>query len=145
MKKLFCLFLVFAFFSCDFYQNSKNHINPAQTIETITLLGDTLSSPEIKKGKSFDQFKSAQITYFDNQNDAEALIWYGRRTAYMGYYKEAIKLFTLGIKNHPNDARFYRHRGHRYISTRQYDNAITDFERPLNNKGINEAESMIPV
>ena len=49
----------------------------------------------------------------------------------MGYYKEAIKLFTLGIKNHPNDARFYRHRGHRYISTRQYDNAITDFEKAV--------------
>lgn len=131
MKKLIYFFLVFAFFSCDSYQNSKNHINPTQTIETITLLGDTLRSPEIKKGKSFDQFKSAQITYFDNQNDTEALIWYGRRTAYMGYYKEAIKLFTLGIKNHPNDARFYRHRGHRYISTRQYDNAISDFEKAV--------------
>ena len=130
MKKLFLLtFLII--FSCDSYQNSKKHINPTQTIETITLLGDTLRSPEIKKGKSFDQFKSAQITYFNNQNDAEALIWYGRRTAYMGYYKEAIKLFTLGIKNHPNDARFYRHRGHRYISTRQYDNAITDFEKAV--------------
>ena len=130
MKKLFLLtFLII--FSCDSYQNSKNHINPTQTIETITLLGDTLRSPEIKKGKTFDQFKSAQITYFDNQNDAEALIWYGRRTAYMGYYKEAVKLFTLGIKNHPNDARFYRHRGHRYISTRQYDNAISDFEKAV--------------
>jgi len=130
MKKLFLLtFLII--FSCDSYQNSKKHINPTQTIETITLLGDTLRSPEIKKGKSFDQFKSAQITYFDNQNNAEALIWYGRRTAYMGYYKEAIKLFTLGIKMHPNDARFYRHRGHRYISTRQYDNAISDFEKAV--------------
>jgi tetratricopeptide (TPR) repeat protein len=130
MKKLFLLtFLII--FSCDSYQNSKKHINPTQTIETITLLGDTLRSPEIKKGKSFDQFKSAQITYFDNQNNAEALIWYGRRTAYMGYYKEAIKLFTLGIKTHPNDARFYRHRGHRYISTRQYDNAISDFEKAV--------------
>ena len=130
MKRLFLLtFLII--FSCDSYQNSKNNINPTQTIETITLLGDTLRSTEIEKGKSFDQFKSAQITYFDNQNDAEALIWYGRRTAYMGYYKEAIKLFTLGIKNHPNDARFYRHRGHRYISTRQYDNAISDFEKAV--------------
>ena len=130
MKKLFLLtFLII--FSCDSYQNSKKHINPTQTIETITLLGDTLRSPEIKKGKSFDQFKSAQITYFDNQNNAEALIWYGRRTAYMGYYKEAIKLFTLGIETHPNDARFYRHRGHRYISTRQYDNAISDFEKAV--------------
>ena len=131
MKYFYLLSISLAIFSCDSYQNSKNHINPTQTIETITLLGDTLSSPEIKKGKSFDQFKSAQITYFDNQNDAEALIWYGRRTAYMGYYKEAIKLFTLGIKNHPNDARFYRHRGHRYISTRQYDNAINDFEKAV--------------
>ena len=130
MKRLFLLtFLII--FSCDSYQNSKNNINPTQTIETITLLGDTLRSTEIEKGKSFDQFKSAQITYFDNQNNAEALIWYGRRTAYMGYYKEAIKLFTLGIKNHPNDARFYRHRGHRYISTRQYDNAINDFEKAV--------------
>ena len=131
MYRLIFLSISLALFSCDSYQNSRNHINPTQTIETITLLGDTLGSPEIKKGKSFDQFKSAQITYFDNQNDAEALIWYGRRTAYMGYYKEAIKLFTLGIKNHPNDARFYRHRGHRYISTRQYDNAISDFEKAV--------------
>ena len=72
MKKLFLLtFLII--FSCDSYQNSKKHINPTQTIETITLLGDTLRSPEIKKGKSFDQFKSAQITYFDNQNDADII------------------------------------------------------------------------
>ena len=131
MNRLIFLSISLALFSCDSYQNPKNHINPTQTIETITLLGDTLRSPEIKKGKSFDQFKSAQITYFDNQNNAEALIWYGRRTAYMGYYKEAIKLFTLGIKTHPNDARFYRHRGHRYISTRQYDNAISDFEKAV--------------
>ncbi|MDG2371703.1 MAG: hypothetical protein P8L83_03725 [Flavobacteriaceae bacterium] len=129
MKYFYLLSISLALFSCDSYQNSKNHINPSKTIETITLLGDTLRSPEIKKGKSFDQFKSAQITYFDNQNNAEALIWYGRRTAYMGYYKEAIKLFTLGIKTYPNDPRFYRHRGHRYISTRQYDNAISDFEK----------------
>ena len=88
MTRFYLLHISLVLFSCNSYQNSKNHINPTQTIETITLLGDTLSSPEIKKGKSFDQFKSAQITYFNNQNDAEALIWYGRRTAYMGYYKE---------------------------------------------------------
>ena len=142
MNRLIFLSISLALFSCDSYQNSKNHINPTQTIETITLLGDTLRSPEIKKGKSFDQFKSAQITYFDNQNNAEALIWYARRTAYMGYYKEAIKLFTLGIKTHPNDARFYRHRGHRYISTRQYDNAISDFEKAvqLTNQKIDQIE-----
>jgi len=129
MKKLFFVVVFIYLFSCNDYRKTKTQSNPAQTIETITLLGDTLRSPEIKKGKTFDQFKSAQTTYFDNQNNAEALIWYGRRTAYMGYYKEAIKLFTLGTKKYPNDARFYRHRGHRYISTRQYEKAISDFEK----------------
>ena len=126
-----CKLLIFIFpflFCCDSHQNSKNYIKPLKTIETITMLGDTLRSPNIKKGKTLDQFKLAQANYFNNKNDPEALIWYGRRTAYMGYYKEAIKLFTQGVNTFPNDARFYRHRGHRYISTRQYDNAISDFQ-----------------
>jgi tetratricopeptide (TPR) repeat protein len=131
MKYLYLLSIVLILFSCNTFQNQKKNNNPIQTIETITILGDTLHSPEIKDGKSFDQFKSAKTTYFDNQNNAEALIWYGRRTAYLGYFQEAIKLFTLGIKNHPDDARFYRHRGHRYISTRQYDKAISDFKKAV--------------
>ena len=130
MKNL-VLFIVLILFSCNSYKNSNNLTNPTQTIETITLLGDTLKSPDINNGKSFDQFKSAQITYYNNQNNADSLIWYGRRTAYIGYYKEAIRLFTLGIETYPNDARFYRHRGHRYISTRQYDKAISDFEKAV--------------
>ena len=131
MKYLYLLSIVLFLFSCNTFQNQKKNNNPIQTIETITILGDTPHSPEIKDGKSFDQFKSAKTTYFDNQNNAEALIWYGRRTAYLGYFQEAIKLFTLGIKNHPDDARFYRHRGHRYISTRQYNKAISDFKKAV--------------
>ena len=117
--------------SCQSNQNSFKLVYPSKTIETITLLGDTLTSPDIKDGKSFNNFKSAQINYFENENSPEALIWYGRRVAYLGYYREAIKIFTLGIENFPNDARLYRHRGHRYISTRQYDNAISDFKKAL--------------
>jgi hypothetical protein len=37
-------------FSCDSYQNSKDQFSLNQTIEAVTLLGDTLSSPEIKQG-----------------------------------------------------------------------------------------------
>ena len=88
-------------------------------------------APEIKEGKSLDQFKLAQNNYFSDQENPEMLIWYGRRVAYLGYFKEAIKIYTLGIEKFPYDARFYRHRGHRYISTRQYDNAINDFKRAL--------------
>ena len=131
MKQLYQLSIILILFSCNTFQNQEKNNTPLQTIETITLLGDTILSPEIKDGKSFNQFKSSKIKYFDEKNDSNNLIWYGRRTAYLGYYQEAIKLFTLGIKNHPNDARFYRHRGHRYISTRQYNKAINDFKKAV--------------
>ncbi len=57
----------------------------------------------------------------------DPLIWIGRRHAYMGDYQKAIEVFSAGIEAFPNDPRFYRHRAHRYISTRQLDKAITDW------------------
>lgn len=70
----------------------------------------------------------AREAYAKNSGLADELIWYGRRTAYTGEYKEAIKIFTEGVKKFPNDPRIYRHRGHRYITLRCFDDAIRDFE-----------------
>ena len=117
--------------SCSFNQKTNNDHLLLQTTETITLLGDTLISPVIKEGESLDEFKSAQKIYFNNEDNSESLIWYGRRAAYLGYYQKAIDLYSEGIKKYPDDARFYRHRGHRYISTRQYDKAIKDFRKAI--------------
>ena len=114
--------------SCNISLKTNNDYLPSQITETITLLGDTLRSPKLKEGKSLNQYKLAQKSYFKDLNNPELLIWYGRRTAYLGYYQEAINLFSKGIGKHPNDPRFYRHRGHRYISTRQYEKAIQDFQ-----------------
>jgi tetratricopeptide (TPR) repeat protein len=65
---------------------------------------------------------------FDKNPTAETMIWLGRRTAYLGNYQEAIKIFTDGIVKYPKDARFYRHRGHRLITLRCFDDAVKDFE-----------------
>ena len=62
-------------------------------------------------------------------NDADAIIWFGRRLAYLGRFREAIDVFTAGAKKFSNDARFYRHRGHRRITVRQIDLAIADFRK----------------
>jgi tetratricopeptide (TPR) repeat protein len=62
-------------------------------------------------------------------NDPDALIWVGRRNAYLGEYRVAIMAFTEGIRRFPNDPRMYRHRGHRYITLRRFDDAITDLEK----------------
>lgn len=64
-----------------------------------------------------------------NPQDADALIWLGRRTAYLGRFAEAIRVYTEGIRRHPRDARFYRHRGHRYLTLRCFGAAVADLER----------------
>lgn len=72
---------------------------------------------------------TAKQAYEKDSTNAEALIWYGRRTAYLGRYMEAIDIFSRGIRLHPTDARFYRHRGHRYITVRCFDQAIVDLAK----------------
>ncbi|NND16131.1 MAG: hypothetical protein HKN89_07380 [Eudoraea sp.] len=79
----------------------------------------TLSPLELK-------YQEAKLLYENEPEQPENLIWYGRRTAYLGNYEEAIDLYTKGVVKFPEDPRFLRHRGHRYISTRQFDKAIAD-------------------
>jgi tetratricopeptide (TPR) repeat protein len=101
-------------------------------VEAVSLLGDTLRPPPLSDAAREDReanFAEALTAYEANPNDADAIIWLGRRTAYLGRYREAIEVFTEGITKHPNDARMYRHRGHRYISVRMFPNAIADFEK----------------
>ncbi|MCE2777850.1 MAG: hypothetical protein LW824_09555, partial [Algoriphagus sp.] len=37
-------------------------------------------------------FEQAKTVFEANPNDVEALIWYGRRTAYLGRYRQAIAI-----------------------------------------------------
>jgi tetratricopeptide (TPR) repeat protein len=75
--------------------------------------------------------RSAEKKYKNDSLTDEHIIWYGRRLAYLGYYKEAIDIYTKGIKLHSGNARFYRHRAHRYITLRCYDNAIADLKKAI--------------
>lgn len=59
----------------------------------------------------------------------ELIIALGRAQASVWRYRDAIATYTLGIQMDPGYAMLYRHRGHRYISTRQFDKAIADLER----------------
>jgi len=70
----------------------------------------------------------AEAVHLDKPNAADSIIWLGRRMAYLGRYKDAVRVFSSGAVLHKNDARFYRHRGHRYITLRCFDDAIKDLE-----------------
>lgn len=127
------LLLLPLFFAC---QNTTPKATEEQTVpalrpqlEAITLLGDSLFSSSPEAGQALSNYEAAKAHYEANPGDVEALIWYGRRTAYLGHFRKAIDIYTEGISKHPEDARLYRHRGHRYISTRQFEQAIDDFEK----------------
>ncbi len=105
----------------------------AETTPDITsLLGRRLTAtslaPEAESTMKI-QLAEAIAVWDKDRDNADALIWVGRRTAYLGRYREAIELFSDGVARHPADARMYRHRGHRYLTVREIDKAIADFEK----------------
>jgi len=96
-----------------------------------SLLGQPLepeSMPPEAAARMERQLEQAMVSWAADRDDADALIWAGRRTAYLGRYREAIAIFSEGIERHPDDARMYRHRGHRYLTVREIDRAIADLE-----------------
>ncbi len=111
------------------------HLKGAATstiVEATSLTGQPLYRPEpsgATRERMEAQLAAARRAFENAPGNADSLIWLGRRTAYLGRFNEAIDIYTKGIAEHPTDARMYRHRGHRYLSTRQIPKAIEDFER----------------
>ncbi len=99
--------------------------------EATSLLGEPLHPMVLDSAVEaglMARIDSAEAAHTADPMDADATIWLGRRLAYAGYYRAAIDVFTEGIETHPDDARFYRHRGHRYITVRELDRAVDDLE-----------------
>lgn len=98
----------------------------------MSLAGKPLARPDyppsvVAEGEK--QLEVARAELAKNPDSADALIWVGRREAYLGRFRDAIATFSNGVKRFPRDARFLRHRGHRYITVREFDRAIADFEK----------------
>lgn len=98
--------------------------------EVTALTGAPLSAPEPlpNAGKLEADLAAAREAWRQRPDDPEALIWVGRRLGYLWRYRESIDAFTQGIARWPDDARFYRHRGHRYITMRDFPHAQADLE-----------------
>lgn len=84
--------------------------------------------PESER-KHEEERAKAEAAFAKDPSDADALIWQGRRTAYLGRVRDAIEVFSRGVERFPEDARFLRHRGHRWITLRELDKAIEDLTR----------------
>lgn len=103
---------------------------PASVRQATSLLGRPLQSAA-PDADTLAKLEAARADYQRDPGNIDNVIWYGRRLAYAGDYREAIRVYTRGIEQHPEDARLYRHRGHRYITVRDFDRAIADLERAV--------------
>jgi tetratricopeptide (TPR) repeat protein len=100
--------------------------------EATSLLGVPLFAPELpaeRRAAMEADLEKARAAQERAPDDPEALLWLGRRTAYLGRYREAVAIFSRGVERWPEDPRFLRHRGHRLITLRRLDEAIADLGR----------------
>lgn len=101
-----------------------------RTDRAVSLLGRPLSpAPTTEDDKRLKDLADARRELAERPNDPERVVWVGRRLGYLWRMNDAIDVFTRGIAAHPDYAPLYRHRGHRYLSLRRFDEAIADFER----------------
>ncbi|MCB0636780.1 MAG: tetratricopeptide repeat protein [Lewinella sp.] len=124
-RHAFALILSAGIFACQ--PDSPPAQPAAPAYQAISLLGDTLV-PAPPSDALLEKLAQREQAYETDTTDLDALIWYGRFLAYAGDYRAAIKLYTLGLKRWPQEPHLLRHRGHRYLSIREFDRAIADFE-----------------
>ena len=65
-------------------------------------------------------------TAYENALTIDSATWYGRLLGYQGLMREAIQVYTAGLKKHPDSAKLLRHRAHRYFNLREFDRSIED-------------------
>ena len=99
--------------------------------EVISLLGRPLYAirDSEKLVKLEADLEAAREELTQNPDDPAKIVWVGRRLGYLWRMNEAIAVYTEGIAKHASYAQLYRHRGHRYISLRRFEDAEADLAK----------------
>jgi len=97
--------------------------------EVISLLGIKLYATPAE-GEALEKLQAdlaeVEKAVKAEPDNPELIIQYGRRLAGLWRYHDAIAVYSAGLEMFPEYAMLYRHRGHRYISTRRFDRAVDD-------------------
>lgn len=131
MKKQIIQGLIFSALFCLISCEQKEGEYQLKEFQGISLLGDSLkisSRTEQQLAPLIINLEEAQANFEADPSEMNT-IWLGRRYAYLSDYQKAIEIFSEGLKEYPESHKLYRHRGHRYISLRQFDKAISDFQK----------------
>lgn len=131
MKKQIIQGLIFSALFCLLSCGQKEEEYQLKEFQGLSLLGDSLKIPsrtEQQLAPLITNLEEAQANFEADPSEMNT-IWLGRRYAYLSDYQKAIEVFSEGLEEYPESYKLYRHRGHRYISLRQFDKAIVDFQK----------------
>lgn len=121
--------------STGWAQDNERDSKESGSVEAQSLNGVALQRLEFStpvQEKLTEQLHQARQRLEEDPSDPDHLIWYGRRLAYLSRFQESIEVFSIGVAKFPEDARFLRHRGHRWITVRQFGRAVEDLEAAAN-------------
>ena len=96
----------------------------AQSVQYTTVTGVVYrSQPDTGAIARAEQALAAE------PNNIERLIAVGIAQSGVRQFREAIQTFTRGLRREPKNVVLYRWRGHRFLSVRDYDRALADFNQ----------------
>ena len=102
-----------------------------RSFQGYSLLGDPMYTDDINPTNVTDT-KTLLWAVADAKAAAERdpsidnIAWYGRMLGYQTLGREAVAVFSDGLKRYPNSAKLLRHRAHRYFNLREFDRSIAD-------------------
>ncbi len=128
MNRILYLLACAAFVACNSPKQEKTEVSTSDSTLNLvySLDGKILPYPMFSAAQQakLDSNLAVANKNFESESSEMNYIWLGRRLAYLSRYDEAIAIFKEGIAKYPNSYKLYRHLGHRYISTRQFDSAV---------------------
>jgi len=100
-------------------------------VVAVSLLGKSYYEPQRneKAQARLDSNLAKAKQKWESDPSEDNYIWYARRLGYLSRFQQSVDVMTEGLAKFPNSAKLYRHRGHRYISMREFDKAIDDLTK----------------
>lgn len=93
--------------------------------QAISLFGEPLYAMEDTTGA----VEEADLALAQAPDDVDLIIAAGRVRRNFWQYRQAMGLYSRAIELSPDDWRPYRYRGHRHLSLREFDEAISDLRK----------------
>ncbi len=111
--------------SLDVYLRARHRDKP----EAYRVDGSPVPPLEVYSEKQIereDNLHKARAAFDAKPDDPAAGISLARHLAWYGRYHDAIAVYTKLIGKDPTNFRAFRHRGHRYLTLRQFEKGVAD-------------------